>query len=103
GGQRFLALLSRSLAQQYEPAKEERAFQGYLKAEVPEERLAFKRPEVLVPSTELNPEIRRAIVRASEYIDHGPHVSVSTFLVKHTGLAESTVDDIILSTKSTQE
>ena len=73
GGDKLLALLSQSLAQQYEAARYERSLSTYLKMRVNRQRcLEFRNVEKRVFLSGLPSEARNAITTIADYSTRGP-------------------------------
>ena len=73
GGDMLLALLSKSLAQQYEAVRQERSLFQYLKMRVSKQTcMKFRNVEKKVYLSELPDQVRRAIKTIADYSTSGP-------------------------------
>jgi hypothetical protein len=100
GGDKLLALLSQSLAQQYEAARYERSLSSYLKMRVNKQRcLEFRNEEKRVFLSDLPYETRNAITTIADYSTRGPlgsPQSVIRFLLRdNPNYTESDADGFL--------
>ena len=106
GGQRMLALLSRSLAQEYEPVRSDPALSGYIERDAGNSPLAFAtldpKDDDHEKSDHVPPEARRAIEAMTHYCDDGGF-GPRTVMTECFGLDHQQADQILSTSRTHQQ
>ncbi len=89
GGSKLLALLSRDLAQQYEPIHTEPSLRQYLDLEASPADIRFASPKTTASPIKMKPELRQAIGKIADYCGRGGQLgSPQLVLQEYFGLKE---------------
>ncbi len=101
-GKKFLALLSKDLAQRYEGAKYEKPLKDIILKEVKPQKIKFKHSKKL-DKINLPKEIKHQIFSISKYTERGALGGTRGVLKHKFGLHDADVYDILRSSKSSKE
>ena len=102
GGKRFLAMLSKDLAQRYEGANHEEALKGPINEKVKSKKIKFKHPKSY-GKISLPKQVKSQIFSISKYTERGALGGTRGVLKHKFGLLDNEVYDILRSSKSSNE
>jgi hypothetical protein len=102
GGQKFLALLSKNLAQKYEAVNHEESLKSITQGDLKPEKLEFKHPSTY-RNVKLPKSVEKQIMSISKYTEVGALGGTRGVLKYQFGLSDDAVYDILRSSNSSKE